>query len=327
MMKATAIAPANIAFIKYWGKRSNKFRIPLNDSISMNLSGATTTTTVEFSPHFDHDDISFIGEITHEKETERIIQHLDRIRKLAHKKIFACVVTKNSFPKGTGIASSASGFAALTVSAIHAIGLTLTEKEKTILARIGSGSACRSIPDGFVWWHTGKKSSDSYAESLFPSTWWNLCDVLCVVSKEVKSISSSKGMDAIKTSPYWKSRVNQIPEKMDLVKTALQERNINTFGMLLEEDAISMHCVMMTQNPPLFYWNDATLCVMDVVYELRKNGVAAYFTIDAGPNVHIICEKKNEDIVSNEMKKVFGVQSVIVNVPASGAHCIKHHLF
>ena len=327
MMKATALAPANIAFIKYWGKRSSALRIPLNDSISMNISSAMTTTTVEFSSTFTRDEISFDGESISENESKRIKKHLDRIRRLAHKQIFAKVVTKNSFPKGTGIASSASGFAALSLAGARAIGLSLSEKELTILARLGSGSAARSIPDGFVWWHAGKKSADSYAESLYPSTWWNMCDMVCVVSKETKKISSTEGMDAVKTSSNWKSRVQQIPEKIIAMQEALRTKNIYVFGTLIEEDAISMHCVMMTQNPPLFYWNDATLRVMDHVYALRGSGIPAYYTMDAGPNVHILCEEKNMEIVHSALQQVAGVQSVIVNRPVQGAHCIGKHLF
>ena len=322
MLTATAIAPANIALIKYWGKRSNTLRIPLNDSISMNLSVATTTTTVEFSQTLNRDDIVLIGETLSERECNRISTHLDLIRRRAKKHMYARVVTKNSFPKGTGIASSASGFAALTLAAVCALKLHVTEKELTILARIGSGSACRSIPDGFSWWHAGTKSRDSYAESIAPATWWNINDVLCVVSKETKKISSTDGMDAIRTSPYWKQRVLGIPEKIDRLHRAIKERNMVVAGEILEEDAISTHCVMMTQTPRLFYWNEATLRVMDCVYRLRQHGVAAYYTMDAGPNVHVICEGKHEDVVREQVTKVNGVDSVIVNTPAQGAHCI-----
>ena len=327
MMKVTVIAPANIAFIKYWGKRSDKFRLPLNDSISMNMSGAMTTTTVEFSSAFHQDEISFIDESISESERQRIKNHLDRMRRLAHKQIYAKVVTKNSFPKGTGIASSASGFAALSLAGARAIGVSLSEKELTILARLGSGSAARSIPDGFVWWHAGKKSKDSYAESLHPSSWWNICDIVCVVSKEVKKISSTDGMDAVKTSTNWRSRVQQIPEKITAMQEALRTKDIHAFGTLIEEDAISMHCVMMTQNPPLFYWNDVTLRVMDHVYALRESGIPTYYTMDAGPNVHVLCEEKNMEIVYSALQQVAGVQSVIVNAPSVGAHCIEEHLF
>ncbi len=327
MTKITAIAPANIACIKYWGKQSDALRLPLNDSISMNVSDAYTTTTIEYSSSLERDHISFVDDSISDSERVRIIKHLDRIRKRARKKIYAKVVTKNSFPKGTGIASSASGFAALTVAATNAIGLSLSEKELTILARLGSGSAARSIPDGFVWWHAGKKSADSYAESLYPSSWWNICDMVCVVSKEVKKISSTEGMDAIKTSPNWKSRVQQIPEKIIAMQDALKAKDIHAFGTLIEEDAISMHCIMMTQNPPLFYWNDVTLRVMNHVYALREAGIPAYYTMDAGPNVHVFCEEKNMEIVKTALQQVAGVQLVIVNRPAEGARCIDTHLF
>lgn len=326
-MKATAIAPANIAFIKYWGKRSDKLRIPLNDSVSMNISGATTTTTVEFSPSFEKDNISFINDTIQENELVRITQHLDRIRKKARKKLYGRVVTKNSFPKGTGIASSASGFAALTVAATDALSLRLSEKELTILARLGSGSACRSIPDGFVWWHAGRKSRESFAESLYPSTWWDIRDILCIVSTEHKKTGSTEGMNGVKTSPVWQSRIRLVPERIDAVKKAIQGRNIDALGSLIEEDAVSMHCVMMTQKPPLFYWNDTTLRVMNAVYALRANGIAAYGTIDAGPNVHILCKGEDEEKVCAQVNAVYGVQSVYSNTPAQGAHVIPNHLF
>jgi len=185
-MKATAVAPANIAFIKYWGKADEVLRIALNDSVSMNLSGAYTTTTVDFSPDYTEDEVLFCSyplDIPSPKrefikmdalEARRIVEHLDRVRKKSGIPDKAKVVTKNSFPKGAGAASSASGFAALTVAGFAAAGLKLSEKELTIFARLGSGSACRSIPDGFVVWQKGNSSETSYAYSLYPHTYWDL---------------------------------------------------------------------------------------------------------------------------------------------------------
>jgi len=327
MKKVTARAPANIALIKYWGKRSKAQRIPLNDSFSINLDEATTTTTVEFNPNLRNDEIEFIGEHCQDEECVRVINHLDRIRKRAKTKLYARVCTKNSFPKGTGIASSASGFAALTVAATASIGLHLNEKETTILARLGSGSACRSIPDGFAWWHAGTSSKSSFAESVFPSTWWNIVDVICIVSKETKKVSSSDGMEAVKTSPFWKPRVKGIPEKITQLYQAIKTRNIISMGEILEEDAISMHCVMMTQNPPLFYWNEYTMRVIEAVYALRAEGVPAYFTMDAGPNVHILCRHEDAETIGNTMKSVGGVQTVIQAKPSEGTRIVSDHLF
>src|SRR5690348_6851267 len=169
-MKATAIAPANIAFIKYWGKKDAGLRLPYNPSISMNLNGATTTTTVEFSGSNTKDSVELLEEGGfHQEETIRVIQHLDIIRQKAGVKTYARVATKNTFPRATGAASSASGFAALTVAAAEALGMKLSEKELTMLARLGSGSACRSIPDGFVKWEAGETSEASFAHSLYPA--------------------------------------------------------------------------------------------------------------------------------------------------------------
>jgi len=326
-MKATAIAPANIAFIKYWGKKDDVLRIPLNESFSMNIDGATTTTTVEFSDVFTHDGVSFIGETIQEKEIWRITKHLDKIRHLANKKLFARVITKNSFPKGTGIASSASGFAALTVAAVQAIGLRLSEKELTILARLGSGSACRSIPNGFVIWHEGETSDTSFAESLYPSTYWNLHDIVVLVSRDAKKISTTIGMEGISTSPYWQKRMKYIPGRILRTKQAFQEKNFQKLGEVIEEDCLDMHHVMQTQSPPLYYWNEITKNIMQSVIDWRKQGLPVYFTIDAGPNMHCICEGKDEAKVMTALKTVQGVQSIIQNKVARGAYCINNHLF
>lgn len=327
-MKTTVVAPANIAFIKYWGKRSSALRIPLNDSISMNLSEATTTTTVEFSKDLQRDTVVFQKEMVKDEEVRRITKQLDRIRKKAGCHWYARVETKNSFPKGTGIASSASGFAALTVAAATAIGLTISERELTVLARLGSGSACRSIPDGFVWWHAGKTSRQSYAESLYPSTWWeDIRDIVCVISKTEKAVSSTSGMDLVRTSPLYKLRLSEIPEKIEKVRSAMRVRNLRELGKLIEEDAISMHCVMMTQNPPLFYWNEITLRVLETIFEMQKGGMDAFFTLDAGPNVHVICDVHDKEELVKVLRGVTGVQSCIVNKSAAGARYARQHLF
>jgi diphosphomevalonate decarboxylase len=191
-MKATAVAPSNIAFVKYWGKADDALRLPLNDTISMNLSGAYTTTTVEFSPKYSSDQVEIVDGEFAEKEVNRVKNALDNIRNRASVKEFARVVTQNNFPKGTGAASSASGFAALTVSGFAAAGLQLSQKELTVFARMGSGSACRSIPDGFVVWEKGKSSEDSYAYSIHPHTYWDLRDILVIVDTSIKKFQQQK---------------------------------------------------------------------------------------------------------------------------------------
>lgn len=335
-MKATAIAPANIAFIKYWGKANDALRIPLNSSFSMNISGAYTTTTVEFSPRFIRDDIVLLADsqsgdhvrgIFSELEKKRIIEHLDRIRLRAGVTMCANVVTQNSFPKSSGAASSASGFAALTVAASAALQLHVSEKELTILARLGSGSACRSIPDGFVVWEAGKKSEDSYAYSLHPSTYWELRDILVIVDHSSKKVSTSDGMKTIQSSPLLSERLHNIPHKMVAIQTAFIEKDFEQVGTIIEEDCLSMHRVMQTQNPPINYWNAVTEHLMKEVVSWRKAGLAVYFTIDAGPNVHLICEAIDEKRVVDKVRTIKGVESIIVNAPAPGTRLTKNHLF
>ncbi|MEK7141726.1 MAG: diphosphomevalonate decarboxylase [Patescibacteria group bacterium] len=326
-MKATAIAPANIAFIKYWGKADEALRLPLNASLSMNLSGANTITTTEFLPDLQKDEVSILDGDFSDKEIERIIKSLDFIRSKSNTQRFARVATKNTFPKGAGAAASASGFAALTVAGFAALGVNLTEKELTIVARMGSGSACRSIPDGFVEWKMGIDSDSSYAYSLYPHTYWDLRDVLVIVDFRMKKISTTEGQTGVKTSPFWRDRVAGIPAKMTAVKAALKEKNFRTLGEIMEEDCLNMHRVMQTQSPPVYYWNDVTKTIMDAVVGWRKQGLTVYFTIDAGPNIHLICEAKDEDEVVKKARKLTGGENIIVNKPARGAHLIDNHLF
>ncbi len=306
-MKATAKAPANIAFIKYWGKKNARLHLPYNASISMNLSKCTTTTTVEFSEDFGEDVVSTGF------NKKRIIAHIDRLRTLAGNRQKVRVTTKNSFPTSAGIASSASGFAALTMAAASALGLKLSEKELTGLARLGSGSACRSIPDGFVKWE------DSFAYSLYPPEYWDIRDILLIVDKSQKHVASALGHEGATTSPYFGMRLERLLGRIARIEEALRRKNFQVFGEVTEEDCLDMHHVMQTQQPPLMYWNDATRKIMSDVIAWRKQGISAYFTIDAGPNVHLICEGKDEKRITDKIGTTY---QIIVNKPARGAHII-----
>lgn len=317
-MKAVARAPANIAFIKYWGKRNEKLRLPANTSISMNLSGAFTTTSVKFDEKLHSDTLFLNGKKASEDETKRVSKHLDLIRNMAKIKKFALIESENNFPKGAGIASSASGFAALTLAASKAAGLNLSEKELSILARLGSGSACRSIPDGFVEWKEGKKSNESYAYSLHNPEYWDLCDLIIVVGENSKKVSSTEGHAIAESSPFYKTRIGGMKNKVKEIKSALKDKDFTKFGKILEAEAINMHTVMMTSVPPLYYWTPQTLLVINKAIELREEGIECYFTIDAGPNVHIICEENNAAKIENIFSKIAGVRKVLVNKPDNG---------
>ncbi|MCX6791571.1 MAG: diphosphomevalonate decarboxylase [Candidatus Gottesmanbacteria bacterium] len=314
MMKATAEASANIAFIKYWGRKDARLRLPYNASISMNLSGCVTTTTVEFSRDYEQDIVA------EGFDKKRIITHIDRLRKLAGIQQRVHMKTKNSFPTSAGIASSASGFAALTVAAAAALGLKLSEKELTNLSRLGSGSACRSIPDGFVKWE------DSFAYSLYPPEYWDLRDVLVIVKQTQKHVSSSTGHDGAATSPDFGKRLETVSGRIVRIQEALRTKNFKAFGEVTEEDCLDMHHVMQTQSPPLFYWNNTTKRIMDAVTGWRAIGLPVYFTIDAGPNVHLICEGKDEKKVMKVLQSRIWlrqrIKEIIVNKPSKGARVV-----
>ena len=228
--KVTAQANSNIAFIKYWGNRDAQYRVPLNDSVSMNLSDATTTTTVKFDANLTDDQIHVGGAEANAATRVRVIKHLDRVRTLAKIETKARVQSQNSFPTGVGIASSASAFAALSVAASHAAGLQLSERELSILARQGSGSACRSIPGGFVEWIAGHSSENSYAISIAPTDHWDLRDVVVIVSTEEKKVGSSEGHIAAQTTPFMLARQYGLPARFHLVRKAILTKNLGLLG-------------------------------------------------------------------------------------------------
>lgn len=328
MKKITAKAPANIAFVKYWGKKDAALKTPLTDSFSMTIDQSITTTTVAFDTQLTRDEVFFDGKVVSGREEQKVIEHLDRIRALGKNTLFARVYTKNSFPSGAGVASSASGFAALTLAAASALALTLSTRQLSILARLGSGSASRSIPDGFVWWHAGTDSDSSYAESLFPSDHWDIRDIVCIVSDKEKKVGSTEGMGGIRTSPFWRERLKAVPETIDACIGAVRRKNFREFGVVVERECINMHAVMMTQEPPLFYWSDTTMRIINALVDVRSRiDFPVFFTIDAGPNVHLLCESKQEKAVESFIQTIPGIVRSYSNKPTQGARIVEDHLF
>jgi diphosphomevalonate decarboxylase len=314
MTTHTAIAQANpnIAFIKYWGDRDNSLRLPVNGSISMNLDGLITRTTVSFQPSLGLDELIINGNEMTGKGLERVSAILDLVRHSAGIGMKAEVVSENNFPIGAGIASSASAFAALALAATKAAGLDWSESQISRLARLGSGSASRSVPSGFVEWKMGSGDADSYAVSIAPPEHWALSDCVAIVSMGHKAIGSTEGHLLASTSPLQTARVADAPRRLDACRKAILERDFESFAEIIEQDSDLMHAVMMTSRPALFYWQPATLEVMEAVRELRKNGTPAAYTIDAGPNVHVICQQENAEKMMEYLKSVPGVIDVLV---------------
>lgn len=325
-MKSTAIAPANIAFIKYWGRKNEILRLPANGSISMNLSNLLTRTTVEFSSDFSEDTIIINGE-EQVYEKNRAIKHLDRIRKLAHIETKAKVISENNFPTGTGLSSSSSGFAALTVAATSAAELLLSKKDLSILARQGSGSSCRSIPDGYVEWLDGNTSGTSYAVSLYPHDYWDIVDIVALVSKNQKDVSSTEGHKLANSSKFFSTRTAGMKDKIKQIKIYLREKNFQAFGEVVEAEALELHAIYLTSQPSLIYLLPGTLQIMHLVKKWRHDGLLVYFTLNTGQDIHLLCEQKNAQRVAELVGAVEAVQKTIINTTSDGTRIVSNHLF
>lgn len=319
---ATAIANPNLAFVKYWGNRDNALRIPSNGSLSMNLAGLETKTHVRFDDSLPADSLTLNGKTAPDAALARAKTMLDRVRKMAGISTPAEIVSENNFPTGTGIASSASAFAALAVASAAAAGLHLDEAELSRLARTGSGSACRSVPGGFVEWQAGSTHQDSFAFTIASPEYWTLVDCVAIVSTEHKPTGSTEGHALADTSPLQAARLADAPRRLDICRRAIRTRDFETFADIVELDSNMMHGVMMTSNPRLIYWQSATLAVMEAVQRWRAEGLPVCFTIDAGPNVHVLCEVAYQQQVESKLSEIPGVLNVLSAAPGGPARQI-----
>jgi diphosphomevalonate decarboxylase len=322
MSTLTAVANPNIAFIKYWGNLNDALRLPANGSISMNLAGLETRTSVQFDSSLPADEVIINGKIFTDSARTRVSKMLDEVRSLAGLHGFARVESDNNFPTGSGIASSASAFAALAVAASAAAGLGLDPAALSRLARHGSGSACRSIPGGFVEWIAGTGDDDSFAVSIAPPEHWELTDCIAVISTAHKTTGSTEGHALAGTSPLQPARVADAPRRLDICRSAILNRDFEALAEVTEMDSNLMHAVMMTSIPPLFYWQPATLAVMHTVTNARTNGIPACYTIDAGTNVHIICETMATREMVQLVGNIPGVQNTLLSKTGGPARLV-----
>ncbi len=319
---ATAIAHPNIAFIKYWGNRDNELRLPQNGSISMNLGSLHTRTTVTFDDALHADSLTVNGANSGEAATARVSRFLDIIRALANQRNeihFASVESHNNFPMGAGIASSAAAFAALALAGSAAAGLNLSESELSRLARRGSGSASRSIPGGFCEWLMGEDDETSLAISIAPAAHWPLTDFIAVLSTEHKKVGSSAGHPLAGTSPFQAARTASVPERLLICRNAILKRDFSALAEVSERDSTLMHAVMMTQEPPLFYWEPASLNLIKKVAAWRADGLPCFTTLDAGPNVHVLCPETAADAVESRLRTLPGITDLIRSGPGGPA--------
>lgn len=288
--RATAKAHANIALVKYWGKRDLPLNLPSAGSLSMTLAGLTTTTTVTFCAE-ERDRLVLDG---HEAAgpLAKALPVLSAIRARAGLEAPALVESSNDFPTGAGLASSASGLAALTVAAAAAAGLDLAPEELSRIARLGSGSACRSIFGGFAEWRAGEAAdgADSHAVPLFDADHWDLRVVVAVVSEAAKPVGSTAGMrHTLETSPFHGPYLATVDGDLAAARAALAVRDISALGRVAERSCLRMHALMLAADPALAYLKSESWQVIEAVRGLEKRGVPCFFTADAGPNVKVFC--------------------------------------
>lgn len=319
--KATVRSPSNIAFIKYWGAKNLRQAIPANPSISMTLDACYSRCSVEHVDDggTDHEIFWRQGEEAFAEAppafASRVRQHLDTLRRFTECGGRFRVATENSFPAAAGLASSASGFSALTLATLGALDLDLPADQRSALARLsGSGSASRSVLGGYVEWPRegpGEGGAEHYAFQLAAADEWPLANVIALVQTGPKETSSLDGHRRARSSPYWRTRQRRLPSRLAAVRQAIEQRDFELLGPVVEAEAIDLHCVAMTSRPPVFYWQPATLTVLEAVRRLRGDGIAAWSTMDAGANVHVICQPADADAVASCLQDVEGVERVI----------------
>lgn len=297
--KSTAFAPSNIALCKYWGKRNSELNLPLTSSLSISLGNLGSTTTISFCEH--DDEIILNTQIlspTSEFVT-RAKKFLDLFR--PNQNTFFRVDTHNTIPTAAGLASSASGFASLVVAINDLFELNLNKQELSILARLGSGSACRSLWHGFVEWNKGEKDDgmDSFAKPI-DITWSELCIGLLMVESGPKKISSREAMKyTVETSTLYKQWTTQVDHDLTLIKQAIQTKNFELLGSTAEQNAIAMHATMLDATPSINYSTAETLRIREQVQQCRRDGASVYFTQDAGPNLKLLFLEKDERIIKS----------------------------
>jgi diphosphomevalonate decarboxylase len=314
---AWAVANSNLALVKYWGKGEEGANHPAGASLSVTLDSLSTAAEVLFSAGLSEDRVEGLPPAAEAK----VLRFLERFRTTFGVRGHAAVFLASNFPVAAGLASSASTFAALSKAAASAARLSLGDAELAEIARTGSGSACRSIYGGFVEWRP--QGGGSVVEPIAAREHWSLRVVIAVTSEQPKAVGSSEGMRrTAATSPYYQAWLHSGADDLAEVRAAIHARDLSRLGAAAERNCMRMHAAAMAAIPPLVYWEPATLAAMRRVWELRDHGVEAYFSIDAGPQVKVLCEGDDAEGVKAAMVAVPGVIRVLSSQPGDGARIL-----
>ncbi len=313
---ATVRAHANIALAKYWGKADVLRNLPAVPSLSLTLEAMRTTTQVTFSAELRADELVLGGVVQQGRPLSRASKLLDVVRKLAGRPWFAQVSTENDFPTASGLASSASGFAALALAATRALGLDLPVSEVSALARASSASAARSLFGGYVELGAQAEAAVRVAEPGH----WPLSMLVAVTSETAKDTASTDGMQhTAATSPFYPAWVSDAPRLFREVKAAVLARDFERLAPAVEQSTLMMHASMLASAPALVYFRPATLEVIQAVKRLRGAGLPVCFTIDAGPHVKVLTPGDAAERVREELVQLPGVFRVLSSGPGPDA--------
>ena len=321
----TAVAGTNIALVKYWGKRDVALNLPATGSLSLTLDRLGTRTTVAFDDGAQ-DRLVLDGAPAGDAATARVSAFLDRVRARAEIGRRALITSTNSVPTAAGLASSASGFAALALAATRAAGLALPLPELSALARVGSGSAARSIFGGFAEMARGERAdgSDAVAHALPDGEGWDVRLVVAITATGPKAMGSTAAMThTARTSPFYDAWLAAVPADLVAARAAIAARDLPALGVVAERSALRMHAAAMAADPAIIYWNPATLAAIACVRGLRDAGTPVFFTIDAGPHVKALCRAADEDAVAAALRAVPGVSEALIAAPGPGARVVE----
>lgn len=314
----TARACANIALVKYWGKRDAARNLPAAGSLSLTLDALTTVTSVRFDPALAADEMRLGGAAASPAVLARTSAWLDHVRGLAGITARAAIDTVNHFPTASGLASSASGFAALAVAASRAAGLDLDGAALSRLARVGSGSAARSIYGGLVRMHAGLRADGDDAIATPVAAAPAFVAGLRMVIAEVgggapKTHGSRDAMDhCAATSPLYAAWVACVPDDLRAAEAAIAAGDLAALGAITEGSALAMHAAAIASRPTVLYWQPATLAALAAVRTARADGVPAWGTMDAGPHVKVLTDADHAEAVRARLAAVPGVTAVAI---------------
>ena len=318
---ATASANTNIALIKYWGKADESLTIPTASSLSLTLGGTRTTTTVSFDGGADGADaVTINGAAPGGTARARVIRFLGLVRARAGLTAAASVVSSSAVPLAAGLASSAAGFAALAVAASRAAGMDLDDRALSRLARRGSGSAARSVFGGLVLWNAGVDDATSYAEPVgADGAGLDPAMVVIVLSEGRKTIGSTEAMRAtVRTSPLYPAWVEAGREDLRAALAAVRERDLPRLGEVVEANALGMHAAMIASRPSIMYWLPRTIEALHAVRAVREEGLPAWATIDAGPNVKVLTRGADAGAVVAALRDRLPGAAMTVRRPGGG---------